>query len=924
MELPKHYDFKEAEARWQKTWAENKLYRFDPSASGELFSIDTPPPTVSGKLHIGHVFSYTQTEIIARYMRMNGRNVYYPFGFDDNGLPTEMLTEREHGVRGESLTREEFTKLCLDTSAKYSTLFRDLWLSLGFTADFDTAYSTISDSSRRISQRSFLDLLRQDLVYRREMPTLWCTGCKTAFAQAEIEDKPKAGKFRYLNFKTPDGADIPIATTRPELLSSCVAVFIHPENPKFKALIGGRAIVPLFGHDVPILADEKADPEKGTGVVMCCTFGDTTDIDWWKTHQLPLRISFQDDGRMNELAGPFANLKKTEAREKIVEALRETGALYNETDIAAETRVVNTHERCGTEVEYLVKKQWFIKIVDQKDELIRMGEKVNWYPSHMGIRYRHWVENLGWDWAVSRQRFFGVPIPVWYCADCPRVLVPRDSDLPINPLVDKPHKPCECGSSRFIPERDVLDTWATSSVTPEINSRWGEEDERFKFRPMSIRPQAHDIIRTWAFYTIVKSYYHFKDIPWKDAVISGHTVKKGIPENAKQDQSTLAGKEYTRKSKISKSKDGDQFSPQKLIETHSADAIRWWTASGKLGTDVVFDEQEVVETNRLLTKIWNASRFALQFIADYDPQQKPKEFLPVDRWFLSRLNRLVGQYHQNFAEYEFHPQRIELQNTFWHDFCDHYIELVKHRLYHTEGWGEDAALAARHTLYHGLLDLLKLFAPYIPHITEEIYQLHFRTFEGADSLHQTHLPVVDPAKNDPEAEAAGDLLCELVGLVRGYKTRNQFSQALAVKQILVVAPVETNRLGRMIARDLAGISQSAAVVFVDEAPDGIEFMEETLLDGKLRISVEMDPDALRGAQLAATVKAAVNEAKKPLGLKSKDPVKALLIDAPAELAAILEADVDRLKYQNKAEHIRFESLAEGVDAGEGIRVAVEV
>lgn len=921
MEMPNRYDFKEAEARWQKNWDARGLYRFRPEDPGELFSIDTPPPTVSGKLHIGHVFSYTQTEIIARYQRMRGRNVYYPFGFDDNGLPTEMLTERDNDVRGEALSREEFTKLCLATSAKYSGLFRDLWKSLGFTADWDSAYSTISDSSRRISQRSFLDLLAKRRVYRREMPTLWCTGCKTAFAQAEIEDQPKAGRFHYLNFKTVEGDPIPIATTRPELLPACVAVFVHPENAKFKALIGRRAIVPLFGQEVPVLADAKADPEKGTGVVMCCTFGDTTDIEWWKMHNLPLRIAFTDAGHMTELAGPYAGLYKTKARTAIVEALKESGALYDEKEIPAETRFVNTHERCGTEVEYLVKKQWFISIVDAKRELIEQGAKVKWHPEHMGIRYRNWVENLSWDWAISRQRFFGVPIPVWYCNECGKIMTPRDSQLPVNPLVDRPAKPCECGCNEFTPERDVLDTWATSSVTPQINARWGEADERKGFRPMTMRPQAHDIIRTWAFYTIVKSFYHFGDIPWKDAVISGHCVKRGAAPSAQAAQ--VAGKDYARKSKISKSKDGEAYSPQALIEKHSADAIRWWTASGKLGTDVVFDEAEVVDTNRLLTKIWNASRFALQFLQGYAPPAAKPELDPIDRWFLSKLNRLVAYYHQNFDQHEFYPQRMELQNLFWHDFCDNYIEYAKDRLYNVERRGARSAEAAKWTLHHGLLAILKLFAPYIPHITEEIYALHFRALEGAESIHKTRLPEADPTAKDEEAEAAGDLLCDLVGLVRGFKTRGGWSIALPVKRVVVAGPAEKVRLGALVAKDLQAIACAESVEFVDAAPEGLAFLDETLEDGAIRLAVVPDEEAVRGARVASILKSGVKKMRKARGIAEGDTVAKLLVACPDELRPVVERERDRILFNAKAADLVVGPVENGEPLDEGLAIAIE-
>lgn len=925
MEIPKNYDFKAAEEKWQKNWKERGVFGFDPGAGGEMFSIDTPPPTVSGKLHIGHVFSYTQTDIIARYQRMIGKNVLYPFGFDDNGLPTEMLTERDHEIKGESLTREEFTRLCLETSEKYSELFKSLFESLGFSVAWETAYRTISESSRRISQRSFLDLLKKKKVYRREMPTLWCTRCKTSFAQAEIEDKNKAGTFHYLNFSIPGGGSLPIATTRPELLGSCVAVFVHPENPKFSSFIGGEAIVPIFGQTVPIIGDPKADPEKGTGVVMCCTFGDTTDIQWWREHKLPLRISFNDDGTMSSAAGAFAGMSRFEARKAIVEKLNSEGLIFKQEDIPAETRFVNTHERCGNEVEYLVKNQWFVSVVDHKEELIAQGNKVNWFPAHMKTRYIHWVENLSWDWAISRQRFFGVPIPVWYCGDCGEVMAASDDSLPVNPMIESPGVPCGCGSTNFIPESDVLDTWATSSCTPQLNFRWGEANEVKGIFPMSMRPQAHDIIRTWAFYTIVKAWYHFGDIPWRDAVISGHTVKKGTG-TADTAGAKMAGKDYARKSKISKSKDGDRFSPQRLIEEYSADAIRYWTSSGKLGTDIVFDETEVEETNRLLTKLWNASRFALKFLEDRGKPSRPADLTPVDRWILTRFNRVVETYHRNFSEYEFFPPRVELQNFFWHDFCDNYIEFVKDRFYNTDGRDASEADAARYTLYTVLLGILKMFTPYIPHITEEIFSLHFSQAEAIETIHATLMPETDASLEDAEAFEAGELLGRLVTLVRGFKTRNQFSLMLPVSNLLVEGPASIVRLGQLISRDLGAIVVASNVSFIETGAleaEGREFIPETIdcSDGTLRIHVEMDREAVLGAQAASIVKRESTKVKKDLGMKAADPVDRMVVTCPPSMRHLLEREMDRLLFNTKAGSIELRDSASCAE--DAVEISIE-
>lgn len=913
MEISKNYDFKTAEAKWQQWWKEKGIFKYDPKARGQVFSIDTPPPTVSGKLHIGHVFSYTQTDIIARYMRLKGCNVYYPFGFDDNGLPTEMLTEREHGIRGENLTREEFTDLCMKTAEKYCELFQGLFESLGFSVAWETAYHTISEQCRRISQRSFLDLLNKGMVYRREMPTLWCTKCKTAFAQAEIEDINKAGMFNYLNFEVDGERVLPIATTRPELLSSCVAIFVHPENPRFASMIGKEAKVPLFGQSVPIIGDAKADPEKGTGVVMCCTFGDTTDVQWWREYNLPLRISFNDDGTMNDLAGPFSGMTIKEAKAAVIEKLKEEGYIFRQEDIPAENRAVNTHERCGTEVEYLVKNQWFVSIVSRKDELIRQGEKVNWYPGHMLTRYRHWVENLSWDWAISRQRFFGIPIPVWYCEDCGQIIAAEESALPVNPLTDRPGKACSCGCDRFIPEADVLDTWATSSCTPQLNALWGEANERDLPAPMSMRPQAHDIIRTWAFYTIVKSTYHFDRIPWENAVISGHTVKRGDGAAKGGDAATVAGKDYARKSKISKSKDGDRFSPQHLIEEYSADAIRYWTSSGKLGTDVVFDETEVVETNRLLTKLWNSARFTLNLIDGYKPGSQAPELTTIDKWILGRMASTLDNYHRYFAEFEFFPARIELQSFFWHDFCDNYIEIVKNRFRDDATADEASRESARYTLYNVLLTILKLFTPFIPHVAEEIYSLYHAGIEGIESIHQTCYPDSSLFPREEEALQAGDMMCELIRMVRGYKTKAQLSLMLPIANLWIASDAKGQALVNSISQDLAAVAVANNIVVSETLPgQTAEMILEEVLEQnehKYTLAIEMDQEALRGAQLASAVKKAVTAAKKEQGINAKTPVASVTIKASVEIADILRREEQRLKYNCTTEIVHIEDAS---------------
>ena len=465
MELQKNYDFKEVENKLKKFWEEDKIYAFNEKSKNKIYSVDTPPPTVSGKMHIGHAFSYSQQDFIVRYHRMKGENVFYPFGTDDNGLATERLIEKLKNVKGTRMERQEFIKLCLKTLEDIRPGFIQDWKNLAVSADYNICYSTIDNHSRKISQKSFIDLYKDGREYQKEAPTMWCPQCETAIAQVELEDKELESSFNDLIFKLENGKDLVIATTRPELLGSCVAIFAHPDDKRYKKLFGKKARVPLFNHMVTVFPDKRADPEKGTGIVMCCTFGDQTDIEWYKAHKLPLVMSISKDGRMNSNAGKYEGLKIREARTKIIEDLKENKLLINQKKIKHN---VNVHERCGTEVEILNSKQWFVKYLDLKDEFLKQGKKLNWHPEYMFNRFENWVKGLQWDWCISRQRFFGVPFPVWYCSKCKEILLADEKQLPVDPLKDRPLRKCKCGSNEFVPEKDVLDTWATSSLTPQI------------------------------------------------------------------------------------------------------------------------------------------------------------------------------------------------------------------------------------------------------------------------------------------------------------------------------------------------------------------------------------------------------------------------------------------------------------------------
>lgn len=761
--MEKEYNFSLREKFWQKFWEKEKIYKFNPKKKGKIFAIDTPPPTVSGRMHLGHAFSYTHQDIIARYHRMMGENVFYPFGTDDNGLPTERLVEKENKVNIFQMERSDFVKLCQKTLKKLTPPFVQDWKNIGMSCDFTLTYSTISPEVQKISQKFFIELYHKKRVYRAKTPVLWCPECQTAIAQAELKDKERESFFVDIKFELENGEKMIIATTRPELLPSCVAIFFHPKDKRYKNLIGQKAIVPLFGQKVPILADEKVDPEKGTGIVMCCTFGDTTDIEWYFTYKLPLRISINENGTMNELAGEFKNLKIKEAREKIIAVLEKEGKIVQKRKIK---HIVNTHERCDTEIEILVNWQWFIKYLDLKEELIKINKKIKWFPEHMRKRYENWVRGLKWDWCISRQRYFGIPFPVWYCQKCGETKLAEISQLPVDPLKDKPKTPCTCGSKEFIPEKDVLDTWATSSLTPQIAIDLIQNKKlQRKLFPMSLRPQAHDIINFWLFYTVVRSKLHFNEIPWKTAMISGFVLDpKG--------------------EKMSKSK-GNVVTPQEILPKYGADALRHWASKASLGEDLRWDEKEISGSKRTVIKLWNASRFCLLHLKKFKKEKvNPKDLADEDKWILHLLQETIKDYHQNLQKYEFKKAREALDNFFWKIFCDYYLEIVKPRLYYDE-FSTKSKKSAKFTLYLTLLSILKLYAPFLPFITEEIYQRYFRKYEKIKSIHQTLLPRVEKVFFNQKLKKQFEDVIKIISEVRQYRGIKKIPLKEEIKKVII-------------------------------------------------------------------------------------------------------------------------------------------
>lgn len=753
-----NYNFKDSEKKWQKFWETEKIYAFDKKSKKENFSIDTPPPYVSADhLHVGHAISYSQAEFIARYKRMQGFNVFYPMGFDDNGLPTERFVEKKYNINKNKITRQEFVKLCLQETDVGIKTYKKLWDSLGISVDWNLSYSTINKICQRISQKSFIDLYNKKRALRKAEPIIWCVHCQTALAQADLEDLEKSSYLNDIAFEAEDGSRLVISTTRPELIPACVALFVNKDDIRYKKILGKKVEVPLMNYKVPILADEKVRTDFGTGIMMVCTFGDIEDIERWRTNKLETRVIINKDGKFNELAGHYMGLKIEEARKKILEDLQIRKSLVSQKKI---NHFANIHERCSTPIEFNIVPQWYIQILDLKKELIEQGSKIKWHPDHMKVRYNHWVNNLKWDWCISRERFYGVPFPVWYCRNCSNVILADENDLPVDPTVDKPKiKSClKCNGKEFIPETDVMDTWMTSSLTPLINSRWKEADEIKKIYPMELRPQAHEIIRTWAFYTVVKSFIHTKKIPWTNIMISGHGLD-------------------SKGQKISKSK-GNMILANDIINKYSADALRFFAASTKLGDDVLYQEKDVITGQKTITKLWNASKFVLTNIQEYKNENFKLELM--DLWLLIKLNKIIDVCTRSFNEYEYSKAKSEIENFFWNVYCDYYLEIIKNRLYNETGLKKKSA---QFTLSKSLLNILKLFAPIMPHITEEIYQLRFAKEENYKSIHISKWPVDNKKYVDKEVEKIGDMVIKIIQDVRKFKTSNKKSlkQEITIK-----------------------------------------------------------------------------------------------------------------------------------------------
>jgi valyl-tRNA synthetase len=824
-------------ARWER----EGTYRFDRTKSrDQIFSIDTPPPTVSGSLHVGHVFSYTHTDIIARYQRMRGKEVFYPMGWDDNGLPTERRVQNYFGVRCDpslpyvpgftppekndkqpvSVSRPNFIELCTRLTVEDEKAFEQLWRHLGLSVDWSMTYATIGRDAQFVSQAMFLRLLAKKLAYQVEAPTLWDVDFKTAVAQAELEDREQPGAYHKIHFAKADGSGpIAIETTRPELIPACVALVAHPDDARYQPLFGTHVVTPLFGVKVPVVAHALADPEKGSGIAMICTFGDTTDVIWWRELKLPVRAIVRANGTLGPVRwgepgwesvdvaraqaayDQLTGLSAKKAQARIVELLRESGDLQG--DPKPITHAVKFYEKGDRPLEIVTSRQWFIRTIDFREAFIERGREITWHPEYMRSRYENWVAGLNGDWCVSRQRFFGVPFPVWYpvrgdgSTDHEHPLVAAESRLPVDPSTDVPdgYSADQRGKpGGFIGDPDVMDTWATSSVSPQLVSRWEADADIFsRTFPMDLRPQAHDIIRTWLFSSVVRAHFENTSVPWTNAAISGWVLD---PD----------------RKKMSKSK-GNVVTPLAMLKEYGSDGVRYWAARGGPGVDTAFDVGQMKIGRKLAMKVLNVSKFIL---AGERSDGAVSE--PLDRGMLQNLAALVDEATGELDRYEYARALAKIESFFW-DFCDNYVEAAKSRRY--GDFGPEAAASASTAMRLALSVLLRLLAPYLAFATEEVW-----SWTEKGSIHRAPWPVRDEilhvSGQDESSRQAIAHVTEALNAIRKAKTDQKVSVGTPVREVVYSAADEAIACLKLVERDLKAASRADALILKAAAAPAVE------------------------------------------------------------------------------------------------------
>lgn len=748
MALGKRYNSVEIEEKWAKKWVEEKTFAFKPGKRN--FIIDHPPAFTSGTLHMGHVLDYSWIDFVARLKRMKGFNVLLPIGFDCHGLPTELKVEKKFGIGKDD--RMEFIRACQRFTRECIEKMSEQYKKLGYSCDWDSLYITMSDEYKKFVQLSLLIMFREGLVYRASHPIPWCTQCQTALAKAEIGYIEKQGDLFYI--KVGSEREFQIATTRPEFLPACVAIFVHPEDKRYKDLIGKKAKLPVTGSEVPILTDKEVDMEFGTGAVYLCTYGDEQDIKWREKYKLPEKIIIDKSGTFT--ASVLKGFGMEKAKKRIIELLKEENALVKVEPIKHSVLCHTERSSCRNPIEFIPIPQYFIKIKKFVKETMENGRKIKWYPDFLRAHLIDWARNMNWDWIVSRQRTFGTPIPFWHCTKCGKIYAPDEKVLPVNPSKEELNKKCRCGGM-FEGSRDVCDCWVDSSITPLVVSKW-KTDERF-FRetyPNAIRIQGYEIIRTWLFYTLFRCYRLTGKIPWYETLQHGNV----LGEDGK---------------KMSKSY-GNVIDPDEAFEKYGADALRQWAATATQGEDLVFTWKEMEHGKRFLNKLWNISRFIEMNVKGKPEKQRISN--PIDRWILSSLNALIDEMNKNFENYVFNVPIQRIRAFLWHEFADYYIEMVKYRL-------QRGDKAARYVLYKVLNSCIRMLAPFIPFITEEIYENLFRKYEKKKSVHLLDFPKADKKLINRKIERVGEIAKDIVSAIRKYKNAKNMPMNAKLDKIII-------------------------------------------------------------------------------------------------------------------------------------------
>jgi valyl-tRNA synthetase len=816
-ELPREFDVLATEKKWQTAWEEEGIYHFDwKDKKRPVFSVDTPPPYPSGDFHMGNFLNWTYFDMVARFKRMDGFNVHFPQGWDCHGLGIEVQVERENRIRKREMPPDKFRKLCEKLVEKYVTIMKEGIMRLGCSSDWTTEYRTMDPDYWRRTQLSFILLYKKGFMYQGTHPVNWCPRCETAIADAEVNYEQHDGTLHYLRFPVENSNEyVRIATTRPELIPACVAVAVHPGDARFAKFKNMRLRVPETSRTVQVILDEAVDPSFGTGAVMICTYGDKADVKTVIRHKLPVIIILTEGGRINQNGGKYAGLTSLEARKAIVADLTREGLLEKTEKI---TREIGLCDRCDTPVEILELRQWFMKTRELTDKVEEAANRVLWYPDYMKVRLIDWARSLDWDWVISRQRVFGTPIPVWYCKKCKETILAEEDWVPIDPKTEKPRiKQCQkCGSSEFVPEMDVFDTWMDSSISCAVHAGWPDSKDWKRLFPADVHPSGIDIIRTWAYYLMVRHLALFGEAPYKSCLINGMVL----------------GADGRKMSKSLK----NYVATPEVLDKYGADAARQWAAGGgTTGSDIPFRWPDVEYGWRFLIKLWNASRFVGSLLKDYEPKEDAEHALqPLDKWVLSKCEKLTQRVTEAFEKCQFNIAVEEIRNFTWRVFCDCYLEAVKDRLYNPEVYGQEKRKAAQYTLYLVLERVLKLLAPIMPHVTEEIFQTMYVDEKSPKSIHVSSWPTADEKRMDEKVEKEGDLVMAIITEVRREKAEKHLPLNAKIAKLTIYASdkatAETITNGK---EDIAGTCKVADIQASSEEgkgrevkPYGVHFIAE--------------------------------------------------------------------------------------------------